>query len=138
MGLPVQMLDSAGTAVAESQISFISPQVDNTTQSVLVKARIANNSDKLRTAQFIRARVVWGTHQGPVVPVLAVSRLAGQYFVFVAEDSKGKLVARQRELRVGDTIGNDYVVLDGLKPGDKVIVSGTQFLVDGASVAPLG
>ena len=32
--------------------------------------------------------------------------------------------------------GNDYVVLDGIKPGDKVIVSGTQFLVDGAPVQP--
>ncbi len=138
MGLTVQLIDSAGTVAAESQVSFISPQVDNTTQTVLVKARIANNNDKLRTLQFIRARVVWGTHQGPVVPVLAVSRLAGQYFVFVAEDSKGKLVARQRELRVGDTVGNDYVVLDGVKPGDKIIVSGTQFLIDGATVAPLG
>ena len=138
MGLPVEVLDSAGTVIADSQVSFISPQVDNTTQTVLVKARIANNNDKLRTSQFIRARLIWGTHQGPVVPVLAVSRLAGQYFVFVAEDSKGKLVARQKELRVGDTIGNNYVVLDGVRPGDKVIVSGTQFLVDGAPVAPQG
>ncbi len=138
MGLPVQLFDSAGAVVAESKVTFVSPQVDNTTQTVLVKARIANNNDKLRTLQFIRARLIWGTHQGPVVPVLAVSRLAGQYFVFVAEDSKGKLVARQRELRVGDTIGNDYMVLDGIKPGDKVIVSGTQFLIDGAAVAPLG
>jgi multidrug efflux pump subunit AcrA (membrane-fusion protein) len=101
-----------------------------------VKARVANNNDQLRTLQFIRARIVWGTHRGPVVPVLAVSRLGGQYFIFVAEDQNGKLVAHQRPLEVGNMVGNDYVVLDGVKPGDKVIVSGTQFLVDGAPVIP--
>ena len=35
-------------------------------------------------------------------------------------------------------VGNDYVVLDGIKPGDKIVVSGTQFLVDGTPVTPQG
>jgi RND family efflux transporter MFP subunit len=133
---PVQIVDSDGNVMADSRISFISPQVDNTTQTVLVKARIANNEDKLRNLQFIRARVIWGTRQGPVVPIVAVSRLGGQYFVFVAEDQNGKLVAHQKPLRVAEMVGNDYVVLEGIKPGDKVIVSGTQYLVDGAPVMP--
>jgi RND family efflux transporter MFP subunit len=136
MNMPVQIVDTSGTPVADSRISFISPEVDNTTQTVLIKARIANNEDKLRHLQFIRARVIWGSRQGTVVPVLAVSRIGGQYFVFVAEGQNGKLVAHQKPLQVGDMLGNDYVVLNGLKPGDKVIVSGTQFLVDGAPVAP--
>jgi len=136
MSMPVQILGSADQVIAESRISFISPEVDNTTQTVLVKARIAKNSDKLRTSQFIRVRVVWGMHLGPVVPVLAVSRVGGQYFAFVAEDQNGKLVARQKALRLGEMTGNDYVVLKGINPGDKVIVSGTQFLVDGAPVVP--
>lgn len=138
MNLPVQIVDSEGKAVADSRVSFISPEVDNTTQGVLVKATIANHSDKLRTDQFIRARVIWGTHQGPVVPVLAVSRIGGQYFAFIAEDQNGKTVAHQKPLRVGDMIGNNYVVLDGVKNGDKIIVSGTQFLVDGMPVIPQG
>jgi RND family efflux transporter MFP subunit len=139
MNMPVQIVDSAGELIASSRISFISPEVDNATQTVLVKAKISNdNKDKLRNSQFIRARVIWGTHQAPSVPVLAVSRIGAQYFAFVAEDQNGKLVAHQRALRVGEMIGNDYVVLDGIKPGDKVIVSGTQFLVDGAPVVPQG
>jgi RND family efflux transporter MFP subunit len=136
MNLPVQIVDGAGKVLADSRVSFISPEVDNTTQGVLVKATIANHSDQLRTDQFIRARVVWGTHQGPVVPVLAVSRIGAQYFVFIAEDENGKLVAHQKPLHVGDTLGNDYVVLEGVNAGDKVIVSGTQFLVDGMPVVP--
>jgi len=137
LNLPVQILDSDGKAVAETRVSFVSPQVDNTTQTVLVKARIANGNDALRQLQFVRARVVFGTHQNPQVPILAVTRLAGQYFAFVAEPQNGNsFVARQRPLKIGQTIGNDYEVQDGIKPGDKVIVSGTQFLLDGAPVVP--
>jgi RND family efflux transporter MFP subunit len=137
MNLPVQVLDSNGKVLAVSRVSFISPQVDNTTQTVLVKARIANSNDALRQSQFIRARIVWGTHRNPQVPILAVSRLAGQYFAFVAEPQNGgSFVARQKPLTIGQTVGNDYEVLDGIKPGDKVIVSGTQFLLDGAPVTP--
>ena len=138
MNMPVQIVDGSGQVLADSRVSFISPQVDNTTQTVLIKSRIANNEDRLRNLQFIRARVIWGMHQGPVVPVVAVSRVGGQYFAFVAEDEKGKLVAHQKALRLGEMTGNDYVVLEGIKPGDKIIVSGVQFLVDGATVAPQG
>ncbi|MFZ0321653.1 MAG: efflux RND transporter periplasmic adaptor subunit [Candidatus Sulfotelmatobacter sp.] len=136
MGLPVQVLDSDGKVMANSRVDFISPQVDNTTQTVLVKARIANSNDALRQSQFIRARIVWGTHDNPEVPILAVSRLAGQYFAFVAEPNGGRYVARQKALTIGQTVGNDYEVLAGIKPGDKVIISGTQFLLDGAPVIP--
>jgi RND family efflux transporter MFP subunit len=136
MNMPVQIVNGSGDVMADSRISFISPQVDNTTQTVLIKSRIANNEDRLRNLQFIRARVIWGTHQGPVVPVVAVSRVGGQYFAFVAEDQNGKLVAHQKAVRIGEMTGNDYVVLDGIKAGDKVIVSGVQFLVDGAAVTP--
>ena len=138
MNLPVQIVDSSGKVVADTRISFISPQVDNTTQTVLVKARIANGNDALRQSQFIRARVIWGTHQNPEVPILAVSRLAGQYFAFVAEpQEKGGFIAKQHPLNIGETVGNNFEVKEGIKPGDKVIVSGTQFLMDGAPVVPM-
>ena len=138
MNLPVQVIDGDGKVLAGSRVSFISPQVDNTTQTVLVKARIANGNDALRQSQFIRARVVWGTHKNPEVPILAVSRLGGQYFAFVAEaQNGGSFVARQKPLTIGQTVGNDYEVQDGIKAGDKVIISGTQFLLDGVPVIPM-
>jgi RND family efflux transporter MFP subunit len=139
MNLPVQIIDSEGKVLADTRISFISPQVDNSTQTVLVKARIANGNDALRQSQFVRARVVFGTHQNPEIPILAVSRLAGQYFAFVAEPQNGgSFVARQKPLKIGQTVGNNYEVQDGIKPGDKVIISGTQFLLDGVPVIPQG
>lgn len=139
MNLPVQVLDSNGKVLADTRVSFISPQVDNTTQTVLLKARIANGNDALRQSQFIRARIIWGTHHNPEIPILAVSRMAGQYFAFVAEpQSGGAFIARQRPLTIGQTVGNDFEVQEGIKPGDKVIVSGTQFLLDGMPVIPQG
>src|SRR5215469_12687584 len=139
MNMPVQVLDGSENVIGDSRVSFISPQVDNTTQTILVKARIANRQDKLRQSQFIRARMIWGTHKNPVVPILAVSRIGGQYFAFIAEPGdKGGYVARQKPLTVGQMVENNYVVLEGVKPGDKVIVSGTQFLVDGVPVTPQG
>ncbi len=137
MNLPVEIVDGAGKLLASSRITFLSPQVDTSTQTVLAKAQIANANDNLRTAQFIRARVVWGTQQKPMVPVVAVSRIGAQYFVFVAEpDQKGGYVVHQKPLQVGQIVGNNYVVLDGVKSGDKVVISGTQFLIDGVPVIP--
>jgi len=135
LGLPVHLLDTTGKEIAQTQITFVSPQVDTETQTVLAKAAIPNQNDRLRIAQQVRAQIIWGTTQGPVVPILAVTRINGQFFAFLAESDGGKTVARQKAVKIGDTVGNDYAVLDGIKPGDHIIVSGTQFLQDGMPVA---
>lgn len=134
MGKEVQILDEQGKSVAQGKVTFISPQVDSQTQTVLVKATVPNDNGLLRTAQFAHARVLWGAHLGIEVPVLAVSRITGQFFVYVAEDSGGKSVAHQRQIKVGAMDRNNYIVLDGLRAGDKVIVSDTQMLADGMPV----
>lgn len=134
-GLPIQVLSSDDLeTLATSAVSFISPRVDEQTQSVLVKGVVQNPQGVLRSAQFVRARIIWKTTQGLVVPVTAVLRINGQYFAFVAEDAGGKLVARQRGIRVGAIVGDNYAVLDGIKDGERVVVSGTQKLVDGAPI----
>ncbi len=135
LGLPVELLDESGNVAANSKITFISPQVDTDTQTVLAKASIENPGAKLRIAQQLRARVIWGQHEGPVIPVLAVTRINGQFFAYVTVNEGKGSVARQKLLKVGDTVGNDFAVLEGLKPGDHVIVSGTDFLQDGMPVA---
>jgi RND family efflux transporter MFP subunit len=134
-GLGVEISDNSGKLIERTAINFVSPQVDDQLQGVLVKAPV--HSPTLRNQLLVRARVIWATAPKPVVPVLAVTRLGGQTFVFVAENQGGSYFARQRAITVGDTLGNDYAVLSGLQNGDKVIVSGTQFLMDGAPVQPL-
>jgi RND family efflux transporter MFP subunit len=181
IGLPVEVLGDNGEVIATTQVSFISPQVDDQTQEILVKAPVPNGTAGLRAEQFAHARLVWNTHPGVVVPLLAVSRINGQYFVFAVEPggaaggpggpggeggagggAKGgesgkagpgggaggpggggpggaaeKAVARQRPITIGDVVGNDYVVLAGLKPGDRIVASGVQKLADGMPIMPL-
>jgi RND family efflux transporter MFP subunit len=134
MGVPVHLIDAAGHDIADSKITFISPQVDTDTQTVLAKATVDNAQGTLRIAQQVRAQVIWGSHDGTVIPILAVTRINGEFFAFLAVKEGNSTVARQKLLKVGDTIGNDYAVLDGIKPGDHIIVSGLQFLRDGAPV----
>ena len=135
VGLPVRLLDESGKPISDARITFVSPQVDTDTQTVLAKASIDNPKGRLRVSQQMRAQVIWSKHEGPVVPVLSVSRINGRFFAFVAVKEGAGTVARQKGVKIGDTVGNDFVVLDGLKPGDHLIVSGTQFLQDGVPVA---
>ena len=137
-GLPVDILDTSGNVLAKSTVSFLSLEVDNGTQSILAKAEIPRSAQTLRNQQLVKARITWSTAPAPTVPVLAVTLVGGQTFVYVAEPKGEGYVAHQIAVTVGETIGNTYPVLSGLKPGDKVILSGLQFLQEGVPVKPLG
>jgi RND family efflux transporter MFP subunit len=137
-GLPVEILDTAGKVLVKSKITFLSPQVDNGLQSILGKAEVPRTADILRNQQLVKARVTWSTAPAPVVPVLAVSLIGGQTFVYLASPKGDGFIAHQVPVSLGETVGNTYPVISGLKPGDKVIVSGLQFLQEGAPVKPLG
>src|SRR5579864_515316 len=134
MGIPVDLLDNQDQPVLRTRISFISPRVGDS-QTLLVKAPVPASDSHFRNAQQVYARVVWSEEKRPLIPVTAVSRLSGKMFVFVAEGQGQQSVAHQRLIQVGDLVGNNYVVLDGIQPGDKVIVSSVQMLVDGMPVA---
>jgi len=134
MGLPVRLLDENGKVLTDTHITFISPQVDPGTQTVLAKAEVPNGQGRFRVAQQARAQVTWSVHQGPVIPILSVTRINGQYFAFVVEKEAKGTVAREKVLKIGETTGNDFEVMDGIKAGDHIIVSQTQFLQDGAPV----
>lgn len=137
MGLAVDLLDTNETLIEKTNIDFISPEVDPTLQSILVKAPVHASLEMLRNAQLIKARVIWSTEAMAVIPVLAVTRQGGQSFVFVAQQQNGHWSAQQVPVTLGDTVGNTYAITSGLKPGDRVIVSSTQFLVNGMPVMPL-
>jgi RND family efflux transporter MFP subunit len=135
-GLLVELLDSQGKTIAANPITFIAPRADDATQSVLVKVALRQMPESIRVMQYVRARVVWSNEPTLAVPIIAVSRLAGQHFVFVAEQGQQGVVARQKPVTVGDVNGENYVVRSGLKAGDRVIVSNVQKLGDGAPVKP--
>jgi len=135
-GLSVELLDTSGNVIATNPITFIAPRADDVTQSILVKATIRTRPPDIRVQQYVRARIVWSTEPTIAVPVVAVNRISGQYFVFVAEQGRGGFVAHQKPVTVGDLIGDSYIVRSGVKEGEKVIVSNIQKLQDGVPVKP--
>jgi RND family efflux transporter MFP subunit len=136
-GLIVELLDPEGKVIASNPVTFIAPRADDGTQTVLVKATLRQRPPAIRVLQYVRSRLIWTNEPVLAVPVVAVTRVAGQHFVFVAEQSEGGFVARQKPVTLGDVVGDQYVVESGLEPGARVILSNLQKLGDGAPVKPL-
>ncbi len=137
IGTPVQILNGEGKRIGLGKIFFISPEVSNDNQSVLVKTKIENENKAFRSGQYVTARVIWSKQSGLTVPTNAVSRVSGQDFIFVAEKGPGnKLVAKQKPVMLGDIIGSTFKVISGVSAGDTIVTSGVQNLTDGAAISP--
>ena len=95
-----------------------------------MRAEVANPKLQLLPGQYLKVRVVAGTQQAIVVPQTAVAQNQAGRFVWVAAEGK----AAQRQIRAGDWLGGDWVVLEGLKPGDSVILDNLGRLRPGAAV----
>jgi len=135
LGIPVKLFSPSGEPLGNTSITFISPQVDPDTQTILAKAAVPNAGTRFKISQQVQVRVTWGQREGATIPFLNITRINGQYFAFLSVDEGKGRVARQRMVRIGDNIGNNVEVLEGVKAGDHLIVSGTQFLQDGTPVS---
>lgn len=151
-GTPVEVMDAQGKTVGMSRVFFVSPNANNNTQSVLIKSLFDNSKNQLRADQFARARVIWSQRPGVLIPTTAVTRVAGETFIYVTvqaplKSSQGEklqaeqqgasqLVARQKRVKLGNIKGNNYQVLEGLQPGEKIIISGLLNLRDGVPIVP--
>ncbi len=140
-GMPVELVDNQGKILGRSQVFFISPNVNQNTQSILIKALFNNSNNQLRADEYVRARVIWQRRPGVFIPATSVVRLAGETFVYVAkkpDDSQAnpEFIAKQKRVELGNIRGNNYQVLEGLRQGEKIIVSGILNLRDGAPIMP--
>ncbi|MEO5734790.1 MAG: efflux RND transporter periplasmic adaptor subunit [Rubrivivax sp.] len=119
---------------AVGSVEFSEVLVDPATATVTVRARFANPQGVLLPGMFVRARFAQSVDQNVIlVPQPAVSRdPKGAASVFVVGDG-GK--AESRTIVAARTFGSDWVVTEGLKPGDRIIVQGTSKLRPGQSIA---
>ena len=121
------------------KLNFAGSTVDAATGTVQMRAEVPNPKLELLPGQFVRVRVIAGSQPAYVVPQTAVMQNEGGRYVWLAA-ADGKAV--QRPIRAGNWIGKDWVVLDGLKAGDAVIVDNLSRLRPGtavqASKAPAG
>jgi membrane fusion protein, multidrug efflux system len=115
-----------------AHVNFSGSTVDAATGTVQMRAEVPNPDLGLLPGQFVRVRVIAGTQQAIVVPQTAVMQNEGGRFVWVAAEGK----AVQRSIRAGNWLGSDWIVLEGLKAGDPVIIDNLVRLRPGAPVAP--
>ncbi|MBN3892442.1 MAG: efflux RND transporter periplasmic adaptor subunit [Nostoc sp. JL31] len=140
-GMPVEVMNTQGQKLGRSRIFFIAPNASNETQTILIKALFDNKNGQLRADQLVRTRVFWNQRPGVLIPTTAMTRVGGDTFVYVVETETSpqgvsQQVARQRRVRLGEIKGNNYQVIEGLQPKDKVIISGLLNLRDGVAIVP--
>ncbi len=144
LSLPVELIDYRTLeTVGRGQVSFISPEVDFTSQTILAKASFDNPDNRLFTGQLVKAKLILSQQTGVSVPVTAVSRIGAETFVFVTApnpDAQGEndppLIAVQKPVTLGAIEGDRYQVLEGLTTGEQVITTGILNLTDGTPVFP--
>ena len=112
------------------KLNFAGSTVDASTGTVQMRAEVANPKLQLLPGQYVRVQVVAGTQPAIVVPQTAVQQNESGRFVWVEADGK----AQQRQVRAGSWLGGDWVVQDGLKAGDTVIVDNLVRLRPGVPV----
>jgi RND family efflux transporter MFP subunit len=140
-GLTVELIDPVTQdRIGTGAINFVSPTVDSAAQVVLVKAQFPNSDGRLRNGQSVEAQIVWGRGTGVLIPTNAVLQVSGKSFAYVAEtdDSQGEpqQVARMRPVELGEIQEQNYQVIDGLNPGENLVVSGILRLRDGVPIQP--
>jgi RND family efflux transporter MFP subunit len=137
-GLPVEIVKPDGSPGVRGEVTYISPLVAQSSQSVLTKFTFRNDGS-LRDEQYVTVRVIWDKKPGLLIPTSAVTSLGGQKFVFVAkpgesEAGKTSLVAKQKPIEVGTIQGQSYQVISGVQAGDRIAVSHILDLKDNTPI----
>ncbi|CAG0964371.1 Efflux pump periplasmic linker BepD [Methylophilaceae bacterium] len=118
----------------KGKLNFAASQIDPLLGTQQLRATFDNHDQVLLPGQFVRARVTTGQRDGVfLLPQTAISSSDQGKFVYVVNE---KNEATIRPVVVGDWVGKDWVVLEGLNAGDKVIVDNIIKLRPGAPVTP--
>ena len=133
--LPVQLILSDGTAYNETgSISLTNRQIDPATGSLLIQASFANAQHLLRPGQYVKLRLQTDIFKDAVlIPQQAVNQLQNMFQVFAVNDSNKVTPVI---IKTGKRIGSNWIVMQGLKAGDKVAIVGSMIVRPNVSIKP--
>ena len=133
--IELQLILANGSTYPHTGRFFIADrQVDPKTGAIRVAGVFPNSDNVLRPGQYGRVRAATSTRQAALfVPQRAVTELQGSYQVAIVG---GGNKIEIRTVKVGELVGTMWIIEDGLKPGDTVVVEGTQKVTPGAIVNP--
>jgi membrane fusion protein (multidrug efflux system) len=119
----------------KGNVDFIDREVDPTTGAILIQASFPNPDELLRPGQFAKVKAMANVVEGGIlIPQRCVTELQGLFSVFVVNDGNE---VEKREVKVGPKVEQFWLILEGLKPGEKVVYEGLQKVKDGAVVNPI-
>jgi membrane fusion protein (multidrug efflux system) len=133
--LALQLVLADGSLYPQKgNFSLADRQVDVRTGTLRLEGRFPNPGNVLRPGQFARVRAITRSRRGALlVPQRAVTELQGSYQVaVVGNDNKVSI----RPVKVGERVGTDWIIEEGLKPGEKVVAEGIQRVKAGMTVDP--
>jgi multidrug efflux system membrane fusion protein len=131
--LPVLAFNrNSTTQLATGKLDTLDNQIDTTTGTVKLRASFANDDEALFPNQFVNTKLIVDTLRGvTIAPAAAVQIGAPGNYVYLANDDATVAV---RLVKLGARDGQNVAVLEGLTPGDKVVVDGVDRLRDGAKI----
>jgi membrane fusion protein, multidrug efflux system len=134
--IPVELILSDGSIYPEKgRIDLTNRQIDPATGSLLVQAVFTNSAKILRPGQYVKVRFQTDEFMDvALVPQQAVNQLQNIYQVFLLGDSD-KL--KPLVVKVGERVGSNWIISEGLKPGDKVAVIGSAAINPNLPVKPV-
>jgi RND family efflux transporter MFP subunit len=133
--LALQLILADGSLYShKGTFSFADRQVDVKTGTLRLEGLFPNPGNILRPGQFARIRAITTTKKGALlIPQRAITEVQGSYQVgVVGNDNKVHI----RPVKVGERVGTQWIVEQGLKPGERVIAEGTQKVREGMTVNP--
>jgi membrane fusion protein (multidrug efflux system) len=133
--IPLELILIDGSTYPHpGKFSYLNRQIDATTGTFKVGTLFPNPDSRLRPGQFAKIRATSSVHKGALlVPQRAVTEIQGKYLIgVVGEGNKVEI----RPVKPGDRVGSDWIINEGLKSGDVVVIEGTQKLRAGAIVNP--
>jgi membrane fusion protein (multidrug efflux system) len=134
--LQLKLILADGTLYTQpGRFSFADRQVDPATGAIQLTGLFPNPGNKLRPGQYAKVRAVIGIRAGALlVPQRAVTDTQGTYTVAVVDQNN---TVRFAPVKVGDRVGSNWVVEEGLKPGERVVTDGLFHIRPGATVNPV-
>jgi membrane fusion protein, multidrug efflux system len=134
--LPIELvLADSSTLPEKGRFVFLDRAVDAKTGTLRARVQFPNTRKQLRPGMFARIQVDLGIHTNSLeVPQQAVTELQGKSFVWTV-DAQNKV--SQRSIELGEEVGENVVVKNGLNAGERIVVEGLQKIRDGAIVQPV-
>lgn len=133
--LPLDLiLSDTSTYPKKGRFFFADREVNQNTGSIQLTALFPNPGNILRPGQYAKVRAVLGVKQGALlVPQRSVTELQGSFQVAVVDAQNKVSIAN---VKPGERVGTQWVIDEGLKPGDRVIAEGVQKVGPGSTVVP--